>query len=219
MTVLHFHSDSLHKIIPVLIESLPDATEYVHYTADADIDADGANGQNGYQPAYRINNKFEETGLDLLKHINIGIDSSGHFYKLDPTQGINAILDNSGFPVLFPDGIIASATSLRYPGIPLNHPEAYINSAEIAYIAVPSDIITKTTGIVLGCRAQVTYKGNTISCVVADSSGSRIGELSIAAAILLGMSGSPLHGGEDSDIVKYELWPGQQAEGFKLQPS
>ncbi|HWW75114.1 MAG TPA: hypothetical protein VNZ44_06955, partial [Pyrinomonadaceae bacterium] len=36
----------------------------VHFLADADIDADGANGQNGHRPAY----KADDTGSDLLKN-------------------------------------------------------------------------------------------------------------------------------------------------------
>ena len=41
---------------------IEDDDKRVHFSADADIDADGANGQNGGPPAY----KADDSGTELL---------------------------------------------------------------------------------------------------------------------------------------------------------
>ncbi|MEQ0230277.1 MULTISPECIES: hypothetical protein [unclassified Klebsiella] len=193
--------------------------EYVYYTADASIDADGANGQNGSPAAYQINDHFKEIGSDRLVSLNLKIDSNGVFHKINPTSGVNAILESNGQPKIFPQGIIASKTSLHYQHISLDDPKAYIDAATVLYIAVPKIVIAQTKGTVIGCQARVTWKDKSINCVVADSSGNGIGELSIAAAEALGVSGNPRHGGIDEIAVRYEIWPGKATPGFPLLPT
>jgi hypothetical protein len=79
------------------------------------------------------------------------------------------------------------------------------------------------TGVVIGCKARLTYNGASIDAVVADVSGAGdIGEISIAAAEILGIPSSPRTGGVPSG-VSFELWPGQAAtidgEAYQLQPT
>ena len=67
----------------------------------------------------------------------------------------------------------------------------------------------------------MTYKNKTIDAVVADvSGGNDIGEMSIAAAQLLGIPSSPRHGGVDSGVT-FEFCPDQAAvvngENYQLQ--
>lgn len=88
------------------------------------------------------------------------------------------------------------------------------------YIAVPPVIIQKTKGIVLGCKARVTWNGRSVDAVVADEGpASGLGELSVACAAALGMDTNPRNGGVDSFTVLFELWPGVPAPGYKLRPS
>jgi hypothetical protein len=192
--------------------------EYVYYTADANIDADGANGQNGYPAAYQVNSKYQEVGSDWLSSINLKVDSLGHFSKIN-NGDLNVILNSQGQPRVFSEGVIASMTSLRYKNIPPDDPKAYIDAACVPYIAIPSLVIAKTQGIVLGCLAKVTWNGKSIYCVVADNSGNNVGELSSAAASELGFNGDPKSGGVDDATVLYEIWPGKAVDGFPLQSS
>ncbi|WP_318392765.1 hypothetical protein [Enterobacter sp.] len=187
--------------------------EYVYFTADADIDADGANGQHGLPPAYQINSLGEETGTDYLVNAGMKIVNNKPVLINPENPGV-VILGEDGQPRVFDNGMIASMTALRYPSGEEDDPATYIDAAFIPYIAVPSVIVQKTKGKVMGCRARVTWQGKTVDCVVADNSASRIGELSIAAANLLGMDDSPKSGGVSGNHVLYELWPGELIDGF-----
>jgi hypothetical protein len=81
-------------------------------------------------------------------------------------------------------------------------------------------VIQRTQGIVRGCMARVSYQGTSVDCVVADRGPKNLaGELSIAAAMQLGIPASPRHGGVDTPQVLYELWPGIPAPGYELQPA
>ncbi|MGY5366227.1 hypothetical protein ACXGQP_02480 [Enterobacter oligotrophicus] len=187
--------------------------EHVYYISDADIDADGANGQNGKPAAYQIDNNGKEIGTDRLANLDIHIVNKIPVFKRKNSPR-NVITDEQNEPRIFPGGIIASKTSLKRKGVSSDDPAAYIDSETVCYIAIPSVIIKKTQGKVMGCRTRVAWKGQSVECIVADSSGERIGELSIAAARALGMSGNPGHGGSDNDEVHYELWPGQMVTIF-----
>jgi hypothetical protein len=66
-------------------------------------------------------------------------------------------------------------------------------------------------GVVIGCKAVLTYQGNSVTAVVADVSGPNdIGEMSVAAAEALGIPSSPRTGGVN-DGVQFEFWPGTRA--------
>lgn len=187
----------------------------VHFTADADIDADGANGQNGKPAAY----KSDDSGSEYLANGGMKIDG-GKVVFAHPWGKDIVILDNGNEPKIFPGGVIASKTWYRVPGKDANDPAAYVDAETVPYIVVPSLIVKKTKGIVRGCKARVTWKGKFVDCVVADlGPRGKIGELSIAAARAVGLPSSPRTGGASEPDVLYELWPGIPADGFVLQPA
>lgn len=185
----------------------------VHFVADADIDADGANGQNGGPAAYKVDN----SGTELLANGGMKIVQGKVKCAQSWARDI-VILDTDNEPKVFPGGIIASTTWYRHPGKSRNDPAAYVDSETVPYVVVPPLIIQKTAGIVRGCKARVTWNGRSVECVVADKGPSKkIGELSIAAARAVGLPSSPRHGGIERAEVQYELWPGVAAPGYVLQ--
>ena len=185
----------------------------VHFFADADIDADGANGQNGASAAYKV----DDSGTELLANGGMKIFQGKVVCAKSWARDI-VILDDDNEPKVFPGGIIASMTWYRHPGKLPNDPAAYVDSETIPYIVVPPLVIQKTVGIVRGCKARVTWKGKSVECVVADRGPSnKIGELSIAAARAIGLLSSPRNGGTEKPEVLYELWPGVAAPGNVLQ--
>src|SRR5687767_12671765 len=80
------------------------------FIADADIDADGANGQNGARPAYTVRNDGSEHlangGMALRNGVVVG--NSSWFSNI-------VITDSDGNPRVFPGGVIASKTSYKFP--------------------------------------------------------------------------------------------------------
>lgn len=187
----------------------------VYFVADADIDADGANGQNNASVAYRA----DDTGTEALSNGGMKV-KNGKVICAEPWARDIVILDEDNQPKVFPGGIIASMTWYRYPRKRADDPSAYVDSETIPYVVVPALIVQRTAGIVRGCKARVTYQERSVDCVVADrGSSKKIGELSIAAARALQIPSSPRNGGLSSPEVLYELWPGQAAQGFDLQPA
>jgi hypothetical protein len=187
----------------------------VYFHADADIDADGANGQNGGPAAYKI----DDSGTELLANGGMKIVNGKVICAQKWARDI-VILGTDNEPKVFPGGVIASMTWYKIPGMSRNDPAAFIDSETIPYIVVPPLIVQQTAGVVRGCKARVTWKSKSVDCVVADKGPSRkIGELSIAAARAIGLPPSPRSGGTDKPEVLYELWPGTAAPGFVLQPA
>lgn len=190
-----------------------DADGRVHFIADADIDADGANGQNGNSAAYKV----DDSGSELLANGGMAIVQGKVLCAKSWARDI-VLLDTDNQPKVFAGGVIASTTWYRYPGKQADDPSAYVDAATVPYIVVPPLIIQKTKGIVRGCKARVTWNSKSVDCVVADKGPSnRVGELSIAAAVQLGVPSSPRDGGIEKAEVLYELWPGIAAPGFELQ--
>lgn len=187
----------------------------VWFYADADIDADGANGQHGARVAYMADNSgSEHLANGGMQRVN-GKVICAH----DWARSI-VILGADNEPKEFPGGIIASKTWYRYPGINPDDPAAYVDSQTIPYIVVPPIIIKGVSGIIRGCKARATVGGKSIDCVVADRGpAKKIGELSIAAADALGIPSSPRNGGREKADILYELWPDAAAPGFDLIPS
>ena len=166
----------------------------VHWTSKADIDADGANGQNGKPFAYRSDNKGLDTLRDIPREDLLGTDGHGGLY---------------------------SATTYRWTGRPIA--TAYVDAATVPYIVVPPQVRLQAKGIVMGCKGRIIYRGRSVNAVVADvGPHTKIGEISIAAAEALGIPSSPLTGGV-SNGVQYEIWPGVPAvvngETYELQPA
>ncbi|HEV2864716.1 MAG TPA: hypothetical protein VGX48_27200 [Pyrinomonadaceae bacterium] len=187
----------------------------VHFVADADIDADGANGQNGAQPAYKV----DDSGSEALANGGMRNDHGRVVCAHDWARDI-VILGPDNEPRVFPGGVIASKTWYRQPGKAADDPAAYVDAETVPYIVVPPLVINRTRGVVCGCRARVTLGGRSVECVVADRGPrNKIGELSIAAARAIGLPSSPRHGGTEEAEVLYELWPGQAAPGYTLIPA
>lgn len=115
-----------------------------------------------------------------------------------------------------PDG--QADTSLHYRGQP-------INADAVPYVVVPPAIRDAVPGIVLGCRALVSYNhGKPVEAVVADIGPRRkLGEGSSELARRLGINPSPTKGGVDEHVVEYQIWPGVPAEvdgiTYDLQPA
>jgi hypothetical protein len=187
----------------------------VHFIADADIDADGANGQNGAIPAYRD----DDRGSESLANGGMAIRNGKVVCAKQWARDI-VILDTDNEPKVFPGGIIASMTWYQYPDTSMDNPTAYVDAETVPYIVVPPIVVQKTKGIVRGCKARVTYNGKRVDCVVADRGpATKIGELSIAAARALGIPSNPRNGGTAKPEVEYELWPGVPAPNYVLQPA
>lgn len=185
----------------------------MYFTADADIDADCANGQNGKPVAYRA----DDMGTEQLANGGMRIDG-GRAVCANPWARDIVILGADNEPKVFAGGVIASTTWYRHPGKAADDPNAYVDAESVPYIVVPPLVVQRTVGVVRGSKARVTWNGKCVDCVVADKGPSnKFGELSIAAARALGIDPSPRNGGHQSTDVFYELWPGTPAPGFTLQ--
>jgi hypothetical protein len=167
----------------------------VHWTCGSAVDADGSNGQNGNPFAYRTDNK----GLDLLA--NAGFPDGGW-------QGV--LLDHGdGTPTSDGNGNLYSQTTYAWKGRPIT--TRFVDATAIPYAVVNPIVRKKAFGVVIGCRARITFQNKSIDAVVADVSGSHdIGELSIEAAKQLGIPDSPRHGGAPEGVL-FEFWPGSAA--------
>ena len=178
----------------------------VEFTADADIDADGANGQNGARPAYNVS----DTGSEYLA--NGGMHRVGSRVVGTADWWKDIVLEGAdGNPLVLEGGVIPSRTSYRFAGKRPNDPSAYVDAETVPYIVVPPSVIQKTAGAVLGCKALATnlQNGRSVECIVADvGPRNKVGELSIAAARALGLPSSPRNGGTEKPIIGYQLWPG-----------
>jgi len=160
-----------------------DDDKRVYFVADADIDADGANGQNDQLPAYTT----DDSGSELLANGGMKI-VGGKVICAKPWARSIVILGEDNEPKVFPGGVIASMTWYRHPGMKANDPAAYVDAETVPYIVVPHLIVQGVAGIVRGCKARVTYDGKSVDCVVADRGpANKIGELSIAAARAVGL--------------------------------
>jgi hypothetical protein len=187
----------------------------VFFTADGDIDADGANGQNGGPAAYKADN----SGTEHLANGGMAI-RGGKVICAEPWARDIVILGPDNEPKIFPGGIVASITWYRHRDKRADDPEAYVDAETVPYIVVPAMVIQRTAGVVRGCKARVTRGERAVDCVVADKGPrNKIGELSIAAARALGLRSSPRDGGTERPELLYELWPGVAAPGFVLQPA
>lgn len=192
-----------------------DDDKRVFFTADGDIDADGANGQNGARAAYME----DDSGTEFLANGGMAI-VAGKVICAESWARDIVLLGPDDQPKIFPGGIIASKTWYRHRDKAVDDPAAYVDSETVPYIVVPPMIIWRTEGVVCGCKARVTRGDLSVDCVVADRGPKRlIGELSIAAARALGLDPSPRHGGTEEAELFYELWPDIAAPGFVLQPA
>ena len=193
------------------ITVLQDDDGRVHWQSGAAVDADGANGQNGKPFSYRKDDK----GLDALAN-------AGY-----PNQSWRDVLVvENDRPKDDGNGNWYSMTTYAWKSRPVE--TRYVDSTTVPYVVVNPHVRMKAKGVVIGCKARVTYKSGKkkakkIDAVVADvSGGNDIGELSIAAAEKLGIPSSPRHGGVNSGVT-FEFWPDQPAkvngEIYELKPA
>lgn len=183
--------------------------------AGAEIDADGANGQNGLPPCYAPHSYRGATLDDLA--------NAGH-----PGNWYGVLTDTGradGEPIIQGDadpcpGAYISTTALRLPGslvggtAALHNPRLYVDAAAVPAIVVPPCVIAAVPGIVLGCAVKVTHMLNhaTVDAVVFDvGPHDQFGEISPALARRLGIHDSARTGGESRKIIRYEIMPGVAA--------
>jgi len=166
----------------------------VFWTSKAAVDADGSNGQNGNQFAYRADNG--------------GLDANANAGWPNHWQGV--LIDNGdGSPMSDGNGNWYSSTAYAWKGRPI--PTRYVDATTVPYAVVNPLVRKHAVGVVIGCRARISFNNNAIDAVVADVSGTNdIGELSIAAARQLGIPDSPRHGGAAAGVL-FEFWPGSAA--------
>jgi hypothetical protein len=179
------------KNIPVIQED----DGRVHWVSGAAIDADGSNGQNGNAFAYRA----DDRGLDALA-------AAGW-----PDGGWrNVLLDHGDrTPTSDGNGNWYSQTTYAWSGRPIT--TRFVDATAVPYVVVNPLVRKKAVGVVIGCRARISFRKKVCDSVVADVSGvGDIGELSIAAASQLGIPNSPRHGGVSKGVL-FEFWPGSAA--------
>lgn len=180
-----------------------DDFQVVRYKADGDIDADGANGQNGANAAYRS----DDQGSEALANGGMGLRNSQVVFTKSWGPDI-AVVNDSGHPLVI-SGNVITKTAYRFPGKAKNDPSAYVDSETVPYIVVPPCVISGVSGIVKGSLAFVTYKGKRIVCMVGDvGPRTKNGEISIELARRLGINPSPRSGGIETADLEYEIHPG-----------
>ncbi len=191
-----------------------DDDKRVHFSADADIDADGANGQHGKQAAYMVGDKGSELlangGMKMLN----GRVVAAHLWARDIV-----ICDRDGNPKVFPGGIIASKTAYKFHNQRADLPSAYVDSETYPYIVVPPLIRLKAKGVILGAKCRVTNlkNGKVAWGGVCDiGPRNRVGEISMEMARRLGINPSPRDGGMDEPHLLYEIFPDEAADQLTL---
>lgn len=169
------------------------------------IDCDGS--PHAYHPD-------NHSGLDDLRNGGPADDPYG--YELNPQtgkpfiQGVDApAFDDSS------RGFYVSSTTHQRPEFAGNDPMRYLDSETESFIVVPGSFRRHVAGIVIGCKAEATYRGKTVEAVVGDI-GPSFGEASIACAKALGINPDGRTGGV-SNGVTYRIWPGIPADGYELQ--
>jgi hypothetical protein len=192
------------------VEVMQDADGRVHFTADADIDADGANGQS-----------FSRDGRALFAYApnDLGLDALANAgYPNNPAAYQDILVcSGSGRPVRF----VVSNTAGYYSRTAYINPHSatvrdmWLDSVSVPYIVVSPLIRKLAKGVVLGCLGRVSLQKSgqlmpgQVDCMVGDIGPTRrIGELSIATADALGIDSNARTGGLEARVVYYELWPG-----------
>lgn len=134
--------------------------------------------------------------LDTIEHQKVIWDGVTMWFN-----GFGRI-DNDGSGPAQGDKYHQSDTSLHYKGKPL---DARIDR----FCVIPGHLVNMVKPIVLGCQCYVTYNGVRLSAVCGDRGPHhRVGEISTALAIDLGINPDPNHGGIDEPILEYEILPG-----------
>lgn len=182
--------------------------EIVEFTADADIDADGANGQHGGKAAY----KMDDTGSEFLANGGMKRKEGGGV-MFSHTWGKDIVITNdNGEPYVAPNGVIYSKTAYAFKDKMEFEPDKYLDSETVNYMCVPGQLRRMVKGVVLGCFGQARHMltGITIPCLVGDfGPRNKAGEVSISLARSLGLDPSPRSGGTERQVIRYTFYPNQ----------
>lgn len=191
------------------MEVIQDDDGRIHYVADMSVDVDGAH------KSYRLDNQ-KPPALDDI-HASAGYPDGSWENVLVPDP------ENSSKPFVDELGFCVSMTSYWREGFEHTNRRRWVNAEEVAYMVLPGSIRQACKGVVLGCKARMTRLTDMISVagVYADSSGSNIGECSVAAAKFFGDEWNA-NCGDEERVYLYEFWPGTPAivngERFRLIP-
>lgn len=187
--------------------------EIVKFTADLDVDADGANGQHGLPIAYLVNNKGRERLVDIG-------------YPRDPDEYSDGLICLPGTrqPKVFDSAegqFYASRTALRMPGFAADDPRCAVDAEFFPYVVVPPIVRTGTRNKVLGSHGIAVNHRNGLSSdfVVADiGPAKKDGEGSPALCRAVGVNDDPLCGGLDTPDISYTIFVGVPAiiNGFQF---
>lgn len=172
----------------------------VYYEGGLGIDADGS--PRAYGP--------KNSGLDWTA--NAG--HAGDWYGIVTDSSGNPIVQNKNKNDPYP-GMYVSTTSLQDHTKSITDPARYVDSEQINYIAIASDLM-KSYGIHIGDLAAVYYRNtNTLCSAICADVGPRgkYGEGSIALASQLGINNNPKNGGSSDNVVtiifinSHSSWP------------
>jgi hypothetical protein len=185
----------------VKIYSIPGIPPAFMAKAGATIDADGS--PHAYNPS--------NTGLDYNQ--NGGYPDDDCYGMVKDASG-ELYVQQMYHPA---PGYFVSPTSHVNPVFPASHPDRYINSEQIPFIALPGNHEKPGVqgwdcgGARLGDLAFCwnTQTDDNSYAVVADCGPSnRFGEVSMALAKALGLDDSPKCGGTEQAIIVYVVFPG-----------
>jgi hypothetical protein len=166
--------------------------QVIAFQAKLAIDADGS------PRAYCPGNK----GLDFTA--NAG--KEGNWYGVVTDNNGNPVIQNNGDPS---PGCYVSPTTLNDKKLAKENPLKYVNSEQIPFIALPSEVI-KPGNIRIGDFAFAYNVKNGKSCFAIFADGGpkgKLGEGSIFLADKLGVNSNPRNGGASDGII-YIVFPG-----------
>ncbi len=167
----------------------------IHYIADMSVDVDGAHH------SYRLDNK-KPPALDDI-HASAGYPDGSWENVLvpDPANPSKPFVDSLGF-------CVSMTSYYRAAFHDRTDRRRWVDAETVPYMVLPGSVRNACKGVVLGCRARMTRitDGLMLEGVYADSSGSNIGECSVAAAKVYGEEWNANNGDEER-IYLYEFWP------------
>lgn len=169
----------------------------VFYTADLDVDVDGA------LHAYRLDNN-SALALDDI-HKSAGYPNGNWWNVLVPDP------QHRSRPYVDPEGFCVSMTAYFWEGYEDTDRRTWVDALSVPYAVAPSLVRALCKGVLLGSAARVTRTtdNRSIDCVCGDLSGSNIGEASQKAAEHFGTWTARC--GDERRIYLYEFFPGRSA--------
>lgn len=178
----------------VAIYQWPDLS--ITFTAAANDDDDG--DPDAYTPGNTGRDTLADAQDGQGNWCGIAVDPNGKPYVQGP---------NDPQP-----GAYVSTTSYEWPQFPIWDPRRYLDAQKVPYVVVPGSLRRRCKGILLGAAATVQNLSDGLSVVaLVGDVGPRVGELSSAANIALGVDPDPRNGGDQRPKFYYTLRPGTPA--------